>query len=102
MRAAAGRIGEKFIYSEACRTVPKQAYCVRLDASSGCSEAGTMPRTEAHMLGWAVVFLIVAIIAAIFGFFGIAAAAAGIAKIIFIIFIILFLISLVGGLMRRT
>jgi uncharacterized membrane protein YtjA (UPF0391 family) len=57
---------------------------------------------EAHMLGWAVVFLIVAIIAAIFGFFGIAAAAAGIAKIIFIIFIILFLISLVGGLMRRT
>lgn len=59
-------------------------------------------RTGGDMLGWAVVFLIVAIIAAIFGFFGIAAAAAGIAKIIFIIFIILFLISLVGGLMRRT
>lgn len=62
---------------------------------------GASPR-GGDMLGWAVVFLIVAIIAAIFGFFGIAAAAAGIAKIIFIIFIILFLISLVGGLMRRT
>jgi uncharacterized membrane protein YtjA (UPF0391 family) len=65
-------------------------------------QAGRECPRGGDMLGWAVVFLIVAIIAAIFGFFGIAAAAAGIAKIIFIIFIILFLISLVGGLMRRT
>jgi uncharacterized membrane protein YtjA (UPF0391 family) len=67
----------------------------------GAAGAKRSPRGGA-MLGWAVVFLIVAIIAAIFGFFGIAAAAAGIAKILFFIFIILFLISLVGGLMRRT
>ena len=33
------------------------------------------------MLGWAVVFLIIALVAAIFGFGGIAAASAGIAKL---------------------
>jgi uncharacterized membrane protein YtjA (UPF0391 family) len=55
---------------------------------------------ETRMLGWTVVFLIIAIIAGILGFVGIAAAAAGIAKILFIIFIILFIISLVVG--RRS
>ena len=43
------------------------------------------------MLGWAVLFLIIAFAAALFGFTGIAAAAAGIAKLIFIA---LFLIAL--------
>lgn len=66
------------------------------------SPGGSSAALGGTMLGWAVVFLIVAIIAAIFGFFGIAAAAAGIAKILFVIFIILFIISLIGGLMRRT
>ena len=46
------------------------------------------------MLGWAVLFLIIAFAAALFGFTGIAAAAAGIAKLIFFIFIALFLIAL--------
>jgi uncharacterized membrane protein YtjA (UPF0391 family) len=49
------------------------------------------------MLGWALLFLIIAIIAAIFGFGVIAGAAAWIAKALFIVFIVLFLISLVVG-----
>jgi uncharacterized membrane protein YtjA (UPF0391 family) len=49
------------------------------------------------MLGWAVVFLIIALVAAVFGFGGIAAASAGIAKLLFVIFLVLFIISLVFG-----
>jgi uncharacterized membrane protein YtjA (UPF0391 family) len=49
------------------------------------------------MLGWAIVFVIVAIVAAIFGFGGIAVASAGIAKILFFIFLVLFIISLIFG-----
>ena len=53
------------------------------------------------MLGWAVVFLIVAIVAAIFGFGGIVEAATDIAMILFVIFLILFIVSLISGLVRR-
>ncbi len=49
------------------------------------------------MLGWAVVFLIIALVAAVFGFGGIAVASAGIAKILFFIFLVLFVISLIFG-----
>jgi uncharacterized membrane protein YtjA (UPF0391 family) len=49
------------------------------------------------MLGWAVVFLIIALVAAVFGFGGIAVASAGIAKLLFFIFLVLFVISLVFG-----
>jgi uncharacterized membrane protein YtjA (UPF0391 family) len=49
------------------------------------------------MLGWAVVFLIIALVAAVFGFGGIAVAAAGIAKLLFFIFLVLFIISLIFG-----
>jgi len=49
------------------------------------------------MLGWAVVFLIIALVAAVFGFGGIAAASVGIAKLLFFIFLVLFVISLVFG-----
>jgi uncharacterized membrane protein YtjA (UPF0391 family) len=49
------------------------------------------------MLGWAVIFLIIALVAAVFGFGGIAAASAGIAKLLFVIFLVLFIISLVFG-----
>ncbi len=52
------------------------------------------------MLGWALMFFVIAIIAGIFGFFGIAAAAAGIAKILFVAFLVLFVIFLILG--RRT
>ncbi len=54
------------------------------------------------ILGWALVFLIVAVIAAVFGFGVLAAASAGIAKILFFIFIVLFVISLIAGLFRRA
>ena len=53
------------------------------------------------MLGYAVMFFIVALIAAVFGFGGIAIAAAGIAKILFFIFLVFFLVSLVMHLGRR-
>src|SRR2546423_858610 len=49
------------------------------------------------MLGWAVVFLIIALVAAVLGFGGIAAASAGIAKGLFFIFLLLFVISLIFG-----
>lgn len=49
------------------------------------------------MLGWAVVFLIIALVAAVFGFGGIAVAAAGIAKFLFFIFLVLFIVSLLFG-----
>ena len=49
------------------------------------------------MLGWAVVFLIIALVAAVFGFGSIAAASAGIAKVLFFIFLVLFVISLLFG-----
>ena len=55
---------------------------------------------EILMLGWAVVFLIIAIIAAIFGFGGIAAGAVTIAKILFFIFIVVFLLTLIMHLVR--
>ena len=38
------------------------------------------------MLGWALVFLLIAIVAAVFGFGGIAVASAGIAKLLFFLF----------------
>jgi len=47
------------------------------------------------MLGWTLVFLIVAIIAAILGFGLVANTATLIAKILFFIFLILFIISLI-------
>jgi len=49
------------------------------------------------MLGWAVVFLIIALVAAVFGFGGIAAASVGVAKLLFFIFLVLFVISLIFG-----
>ena len=49
------------------------------------------------MLGWAVVFLVIALVAAVLGFGGIAAASAGMAKVLFFVFLLLFIISLVFG-----
>ncbi len=49
------------------------------------------------MLGWAVIFLVVALIAALLGFGGIASTSAGIAKALFVVFLVLFLISLFFG-----
>ena len=52
------------------------------------------------MLGWALLFLVVALIAAVLGFGGIAGFAVEIAKIIFFVAIVLFLISAVVALVR--
>jgi len=53
------------------------------------------------MLGWSLLFFIVAIVAAVFGFGGIAEASADIAQILFFIFLVLFVVSLIIGVMRR-
>lgn len=49
------------------------------------------------MLGWALMFLLLALVAGAFGFFGIAGASFGFAKILFFIFLALFVISLFTG-----
>ena len=53
------------------------------------------------LLGWAILFFIIALVAALFGFTEIAVAAAGIAKILFFIFIILFVVLLIAHAVRR-
>jgi uncharacterized membrane protein YtjA (UPF0391 family) len=52
------------------------------------------------MIGWALMFLVVALIAAVLGFGGIAGFAVEIAKIIFFVAIVLFLVSAVVALVR--
>ena len=52
------------------------------------------------MLGWAIVFFIIAIDAAVFGFGGIAGAATGIAQFLFFLFVVLLVISLIAGALR--
>ncbi|MEQ1753870.1 MAG: DUF1328 domain-containing protein [Micropepsaceae bacterium] len=52
------------------------------------------------MLGWAIMFLVVAVVAGLFGFGGIATASAGIAQLIFFAFVVLFVLSLVFGFVR--
>ena len=54
------------------------------------------------MLGWALIFLIVALIAGLFGFGVVETAAANIAMILFFVFLVLFIISLVAGYRRPT
>lgn len=43
------------------------------------------------LLGWALLFFVVALIAALFGFTGIAAGAASIARVLFFLFLLVFL-----------
>ena len=54
------------------------------------------------LMGWAVIFLVLAIVAAILGFGVVASAAAGIAKIIFYVFLAIFVIMLISHLTRRV
>lgn len=53
------------------------------------------------MLGWALLFFLVAIIAAVFGFGDVAEGATDIAQILFFIFVVLFVVSLVLRLVRK-
>jgi uncharacterized membrane protein YtjA (UPF0391 family) len=52
------------------------------------------------MLGWALVFLVLALVAGFLGFFGLAGMAGGIAKLLLFAFVVLFLISALSGTMR--
>ena len=52
------------------------------------------------LLGWALIFLVVALIAAILGFGGIANTSAGIAKTLFLIFVVVFIVLLVMNFLR--
>jgi uncharacterized membrane protein YtjA (UPF0391 family) len=54
------------------------------------------------MLGYSLVFLIVALVAGILGFGMVAGTAAWIAKVLFFVSLILFLVSLVTGRHRPT
>jgi uncharacterized membrane protein YtjA (UPF0391 family) len=47
------------------------------------------------MLGWALVFLVVALIAGAFGLRGVAGTATGFAKLLFFVFLVLFVLALV-------
>ncbi len=50
------------------------------------------------MLGWAVLFLVIALVAGTLGFGGVASASMEIAQIVFWIFIVLFVVSLIYSL----
>ena len=52
------------------------------------------------MIGWILLFLILALVAGFFGFGGVAVASAGIAKILFWIFLILLVVSLISGVLE--
>ena len=52
------------------------------------------------MLGWAIVFGVLALIAAYLGFGALAGAAAGIAKILFLVFLVLLVVSFGGRAVR--
>lgn len=47
------------------------------------------------MLGWSIVFFLLAVVAGALGFTGIYVAAAGIAKILFVVFLVLLVASFV-------
>jgi len=49
------------------------------------------------MLGWSILFLVVALIAGMLGFGGIGSSAAGIARVMFFIFLVLFAVALMNG-----
>jgi uncharacterized membrane protein YtjA (UPF0391 family) len=53
------------------------------------------------MLGWAILFFILAVAASIFGFGGLAATFAGVAKILFFVFLVLFILALIFGFRGR-
>ena len=52
------------------------------------------------MLGWALMFLVVALIAGVLGFTSIAGASIAVAKLLFLVFLVLFVVSLLMHLIR--
>jgi uncharacterized membrane protein YtjA (UPF0391 family) len=68
--------------------------------SYGCklvNKSSSAFKGEVTMLGWALMFFLIAVVAGIFGFGGIAGTAAGIAQILFFVFVILLIAALVFG-----
>lgn len=55
------------------------------------------PQRSPPMLGYALLFLVIALIAAALGFGGIAGVAGTIAKVLFFVFLVLFIVALVTG-----
>ena len=53
------------------------------------------------MLGWAIVFFVMAIVTAAFGYGGIATGIAGVAKVMFIVFLVLLALSIIMHMVRR-
>jgi uncharacterized membrane protein YtjA (UPF0391 family) len=58
------------------------------------------PIEETAMLGWALVFLVIALVAAVFGFGDVAVASAWIAQLLFFVFIAVFLALLILNAVR--
>lgn len=54
------------------------------------------------LLGWALIFLVVALIAAAFGFGGIANTSTSIAKTLFLIFVVVFVVLLMMNFLRAA
>ncbi|WP_435105797.1 DUF1328 domain-containing protein [Arhodomonas sp. AD133] len=52
------------------------------------------------MLGWALIFLIIAIVAGFLGFGGITSTATGIAQVLFFVFVVLLAVSLLLNLVH--
>ena len=53
------------------------------------------------LLGWAIVFLVIALVAAVFGFGGVAGVSLTIGKWLAIIFVILFIVSIIAHAIRK-
>lgn len=63
--------------------------------------AGAHIRLETfNLLGWALIFFLLAIVAGYFGFFGLAGLAASFAKVLFLIFLVLLVVSFVVRALR--
>ncbi len=52
------------------------------------------------MLGWSLVFFIVAVIAGVFGFGGISESAVGVSQVLFFVFLVLLVLSFVSRAIR--
>jgi uncharacterized membrane protein YtjA (UPF0391 family) len=80
----------------------RKTFALKLHGTVWANNAadGVNNKKEVVMLGWTLMFLIIALVAGVLGFTGIAGAAVGIARILFCIFLVLFLATLVLRLMN--
>ncbi len=60
-----------------------------------CDVAAKITKETHIVLGWALIFFLLAIVAGYFGFFGLAGMAASIAKVLFLIFLVLLVVSFI-------